>query len=62
MLKIEIKTSGLAYKYDNGELDPFNIELIRNLEEITENLKYGYSSGNVMDINGNKVGKWELTD
>lgn len=60
MLKIEIKTGGAAYRDENGELDRSACELRRNLKGITEKLENGYQSGYIMDINGNKVGKWEL--
>ena len=57
MLKIEIKTGGAAYRDENDELDRSAYELRRNLKEIMEKLEYGYQSGYIMDINGNKVGK-----
>ena len=67
MLKIEIKTGGAAYRDEyevdkNGDniLDPSACELRRNLLEIVKKLEYGYTEGNVIDINGNKVGKWSL--
>ena len=67
MLKIEIKTGNAAYRDDyevdkNGDniLDPSACELRRNLLEIVKKLEHGYTEGNVIDINGNKVGKWSL--
>ena len=62
MLKIEIKTGGAAYRDENDELDRSAYELRRNLKEIMEKLEYGYQSGYIMDINGNKVGEWSLED
>lgn len=62
MLKIEIKTGGSAYRDENDNLDSNAYELRRNLKEISEKLEYGYTSGSVMDINGNKVGTWSLDD
>ena len=34
------------------------LELKRILKEICEKLEYGETSGSILDINGNKVGKW----
>ena len=62
MLKIEIKTGGATYRDENDELDRSAYELRRNLKEIMEKLEYGYQSGYIMDINGNKVGEWSLED
>ena len=62
MLKIEIKIGGVAYRDENDELDRSAYELRRNLKEIMEKLEYGYQSGHIMDINGNKVGEWSLED
>lgn len=56
MFTLAIKTGNAAYDDGNCEY-----ELIRNLKEIIKKLEYGYDSGSVMDINGNKVGSWELT-
>lgn len=60
MLKIEIKTGGAAYRDENDELDRSAYELRRNLKDIMEKLEYGYQAGSIIDINGNKVGKWTL--
>lgn len=67
MLKIEIKTGGAAYRDDyevdengNNVLDPSAAELERNLLEIIKKIRYGYTEGNVIDINGNKSGTWSL--
>lgn len=61
MLKIEIKTSGAAfcdpYTMEENNMDEA-LELKRILKEICEKLEYGETSGTIMDINGNKVGKW----
>lgn len=62
MLNIKIKTSGSAYRDENDKLDRTGYELRRNLKEIMEKLEHGYQSGSIMDINGNKVGKWSLED
>lgn len=61
MLKIEIKTGNAAYS-DDGEniTDEGRIELCRNLDDIKNKIEDGYDRGYVIDINGNKVGEWDL--
>lgn len=63
MLKIEIKTGGSVYRdEETGGLDSTSYELRRNLREIESRLKRGYTSGVIMDLNGNKTGKWSLEE
>lgn len=61
MLKIEIETNGAAFcdPY-TGEESKLNeaIECKRLLEKICDQLEDGAISGNIIDINGNKVGSW----
>ena len=61
MFKCEIKTGSAAFcdPY-TGEENEFceAIELKRVLEDVCERLEAGHTSGSIMDINGNKVGKW----
>lgn len=63
MLKIEFKTGNAAFN-DPCTGEPNAIyernECIRILKEITKRLENGYSEGSCMDLNGNKVGTWEL--
>ena len=55
MFKIEFKTGGAAFD------EPYKAsEIKRILKEITEKVECGYTSGKVIDINGNCVGEWEL--
>ncbi|RHO95790.1 hypothetical protein DW019_11095 [Clostridium sp. AF37-5] len=58
MLEIKIKTSGAAYDDGDGLTFAGRCELQRNLTEISRDLADGRNNGNIMDINGNKVGKW----
>ena len=61
MLKIEIKTGGSAFCDPfTGEPSEFDeaIECKRLLEDICRKLEDGATSGNIIDINGNKVGQW----
>ena len=63
MLKIEFKTGGAAFN-DPYTGEPNGLyernECIRILNGIIEKLENDYSEGSCMDINGNKVGTWEL--
>lgn len=62
-MKIEFTTSGAAFR------DPFTGEeddyykanaCIDILESIADKIREGYTRGSVMDINGNKIGTWEI--
>ena len=61
MFKCEIETGNAAfcdpYTGEENNMDEA-LELKRILKEICEKLEYGETSGTIMDINGNKVGKW----
>lgn len=65
MFKLEIRTGGAAFRDERqidetGEaiLDPNAVEVRRILVNIHDELMEGYTSGDVMDVNGNKVGHW----
>ena len=59
MFKLEIKTVGAAFRADNGEgLDPYTTEVRRILLDVICELEAGRTDGPVMDVNGNKVGRW----
>ena len=63
MLKIVIKTGGAAFQSDFESIsDGYAAasECIRILKNVIIKLEDGYTSGCCMDINGNKVGSWEL--
>lgn len=56
-MKIEFKTGGAAFD------EPYQAsEIKRILEEIATKVECGYYSGKIIDINGNNVGEWELTE
>ena len=55
MFKIQFKTGGAAFDEPYKEA-----EINRILEDISTKVKYGYSSGKIMDINGNCIGEWEM--
>lgn len=56
MLKIEIETENAAFEGDNKVP-----ECSRILREVTNRLALGRDSGRILDINGNTVGRFELT-
>lgn len=63
MLKIEIKTEGAAFLSDYESVsDGYAAasECVRILKNVILKLEDGYTYGSCMDINGNKVGAWEL--
>lgn len=64
MLKIEIKTDNAAFNIDGEtqwEREYWrNLELKRVLKNVMNQLDNGNVSGSCIDINGNKVGTWEL--
>lgn len=50
----------LVFKMDNAAFGvDWDTESARILEKIAARIRSGDSYGNIMDINGNRVGKWE---
>lgn len=64
MLKIEFKTGNAAFRNEDEELDVYAVaDFLKNKSnEIAEQIECGYEKGSLIDINGNKVGDWELDD
>ena len=61
MLKITIKTGNAAYSDENENITYEGRYALRaDLNKIAEDIIDGKDCGCVMDINGNKVGEWEL--
>lgn len=63
MLKLNIKTGGAAYCDPfSGEEDNYceQMEVAKNLRDIADELEHGRRYGTIIDINGNKVGSYEL--
>ncbi|MDL2206545.1 hypothetical protein LJC33_06535 [Eubacteriales bacterium OttesenSCG-928-N13] len=65
MFTIQIKTGGASFrdehtldKNGNAVLDPTAHEVRSILKDIIRKLSDGYTSGKIMDINGNSVGQW----
>jgi hypothetical protein len=53
-MKIEFKTGNAAFEGED------NYEVVRILRDIADQVERGCSLGIIIDINGNKVGSWEL--
>lgn len=58
MLKIKANTGNAAF-YNDGEFTP-QYEICRILDSIKEKVRMGYTSGCIMDINGNNIGEWSI--
>ena len=54
MFKLEIETGGAAFRDEDGE----SLEVRRILLDVICELEAGRTDGPVMDVNGNKVGRW----
>ena len=52
MFTIEFTTSGSAFDDYPQE------EVVRILDIISNKVRDGYTDGNIVDINGNSIGKW----
>ena len=53
-MKIQFGTSNAAFD-EYGD-----VEVKRILEDIANKVESGYEHGLIMDINGNKIGSWEM--
>lgn len=60
MLKIEIKTDNAAFSEDDVLTYEGRYEVARLLRKISVQIEQGDNDGVIMDINGNKVGRWSL--
>lgn len=63
-MKIQFSTEGAAFKDDYADEAINNVykrqEVARILKRIAMCVESGTSYGPIMDINGNKIGSWEL--
>lgn len=53
-MKIEFSTDNAAFD------ESCYAEIKRILDNIAEDVRIGCDCGSIMDINGNKIGSWEL--
>ena len=60
MLNIEIKTGNAAFSEDEVLTIEGRYEVARLLRKISVQIEQGDNDGVIMDINGNKVGRWSL--
>lgn len=60
MLKITIKTGNAAYSENDVLTYEGRYALRADLNKIAEDIIDGKDQGVVIDINGNKVGEWDL--
>lgn len=60
MFTLKIKTGGAAFYDEEENRNPY--EVVRLLRQVEEKLKNDYTSGILMDINGNKVGEWNYDE
>ena len=60
MLNIEIKTGNAAFSEDEVLTYEGRSEIARLLRKISVQIETGDSDGVIIDINGNKVGRWSL--
>lgn len=66
MFEVEIRTGGSAFcNPQTGEPDDYfaGVEVCRILKKIQNTIELSdgtITSGTIMDINGNRVGSWEL--
>ena len=56
-MKINFKTGNAAFEAEEGIAVS---EIQRIFNQIITKLKNGYTDGVIMDLNGNKIGDWNL--
>lgn len=65
--KLTMSTSNAAFHCDLDEDDvegrqhATQMEVANYLDAVSRDLVLGYTSRTIMDVNGNTVGRWELT-
>ena len=63
-MKIQFSTSGTAFQDEYADKETNDLytreEVVRILKKIIHDIEYDYKYGSIMDINGNKIGQWEL--
>jgi predicted DNA-binding WGR domain protein len=57
MFSLKFKTSNAAFDNDFKEE-----EISRILTKIAEQVKNGYTDNVILDVNGNNIGSWKLTN
>jgi len=60
MFKLKFKTNNAAFVEESGGDKKY--ETIRILKEVIKKLENDWDEGKVLDINGNVIGEWILTN
>ena len=58
MVSVKINTGGSAFRNEEETLDTY--EIVRLLRQTAQKIENGYTDANIMDINGNTVGRFEI--
>lgn len=58
MVSVKINTGGSAFRNEDETLD--TNEIVRLLRQTAQKIANGYTDANIMDINGNTVGRFEI--
>ena len=61
-LQIQIMKLKIEFDCDNAAFDDLGTEVARILTVVADKAQAGYQYGVCADINGNRVGEWELSD
>lgn len=59
-VSVKIATDNAAFRLEDGTLDRF--EVARVMREAADKVEAGYSTGRLMDANGNDVGGFLVTE
>ncbi len=63
-MKIKFSTSGAAFQSEYEDKITNDLctrgEIVRILKKITAQIEDGEDYSSIMDINGNKIGSWEI--
>lgn len=68
MLEIKFNTNTAAFDdedfIENGTINNYikRKEIVRILEHIAFQIKADHNGGPIMDLNGNKIGEWKITE
>ena len=58
-LQIKFKLDNAAFKNENGQLNPAAIA--REVYALADDIADGYSGGSIRDLNGNTLGRWDIS-
>lgn len=58
--QMSINLDNAAFRDDEEHLDP--TDLARLLRQVAKRVEDGWNVGTCLDVNGNKVGRWEISE